>query len=144
MIPKVMSWKRDTVADLESLITSGDTIAVIDIHGVPADSMIEMRKTLRNDMDIRVAKKRLMHLAWANAGQDPETLESLFDGAVQPAIVSTSAKNSFELFTDLKATEAVLIHPMLATDTAVQRSKAFSHSREGVQDALECVSTVAC
>ncbi|MEC8263958.1 MAG: 50S ribosomal protein L10, partial [Candidatus Thermoplasmatota archaeon] len=106
MIPKVMSWKRDTVADLESLITSGETIAVIDIHGVPADSMIEMRKTLRDDMDIRVAKKRLMRLAWANAGQDPETLESLFDGAVQPAIVSTSAKNSFELFTDLKATEA--------------------------------------
>ena len=106
MIPKVMSWKRDTVADLESLITSGETIAVIDIHGVPADSMIEMRKTLRNDMDIRVAKKRLMRLAWANAGEDPETLESLFDGAVQPAIVSTSAKNSFELFTDLKATEA--------------------------------------
>lgn len=106
MIPKVMSWKRDTVADLESLINSGETIAVIDIHGVPADTMIQMRKSLREDMEIRVAKKRLMSLAWENVGQDAETLESLFEGAVQPALVSTSGKNSFELFTELKATEA--------------------------------------
>ena len=77
MIPKVMSWKRDTVADLESLINSGETIAVIDIHGVPADTMIQMRKSLREDMEIRVAKKRLMSLAWKNVGQDAETLESL-------------------------------------------------------------------
>ena len=53
-----MPWKKDTVADLVSLLKSGDTIAVIDIHGVPAGAMIGMRKDLRGSMKIQVAKKR--------------------------------------------------------------------------------------
>ena len=106
MIPKVMSWKRDTVEDLLNIIKSGETLAVIDIHGVPADTMIGMRAGLRENMSIRVAKKRLMRLAWEQAGKDPTVLEELFDGAVQPAVVSTSAYNSFEVFSELKKTEA--------------------------------------
>ncbi len=54
-----MSWKRDTVEDLLNVIKSGETLAVIDIHGVPADTMIGMRAGLRDKMAIRVAKKQL-------------------------------------------------------------------------------------
>ena len=106
MIPKVMSWKKDTVSDLVTLLNSGDTIAVIDIHGVPAGAMIGMRSTLRDSMNIQVAKKRLMRIAWENAGNNSEDLETLFQGVVQPALVSSSAMNSFELFSELKKTEA--------------------------------------
>ncbi|MBT04331.1 MAG: 50S ribosomal protein L10 [Euryarchaeota archaeon] len=101
-----MSWKKDTVSDLVTLLNSGDTIAVIDIHGVPAGAMIGMRSTLRDSMNIQVAKKRLMRIAWENAGNNSEDLETLFQGVVQPALVSTSAMNSFELFSELKKTEA--------------------------------------
>jgi len=106
LIPKVMSWKKDTVSDLVTLLKSGDTIAVIDIHGVPAGAMIGMRSTLRDNMNIQVAKKRLMRIAWENAGNNSEDLETLFQGVVQPALVSSSAMNSFELFSELKKTEA--------------------------------------
>ena len=106
MIPKVRSWKRDTVAHLEAMINSGSTLAVIDIHGVPAGSMIGMRDSLRGDMEIKVAKKQLMRIAWKNAGLEEADLETLFESAVQPAIVSTSKMNSFNLFTELKKTEA--------------------------------------
>ena len=106
MIPKVMSWKRDTVNDLVEVLNNGETLAVIDIHGVPADSMIGMRNNLRSNMRIRVAKKRLMRIAWEQAGKDPAVLEQLFDGAIQPALVSTAAYNSFEVFSELKKTEA--------------------------------------
>ena len=51
-----MSWKKDTVNDLHALLTSGDTIAVIDIHGVPASAMFGMRAELRQSMKIQVAK----------------------------------------------------------------------------------------
>ena len=95
-----MSWKRDTVKDLYDVISSGETLAVIDIHGVPADTMIGMRANLRDNMAIRVAKKRLMRLAWEQAGKDLDVLEELFDGAVQPAVVSTSDYNSFEVFSN--------------------------------------------
>jgi large subunit ribosomal protein L10 len=101
-----MSWKRDTVNDLVEVLNSGETIAVIDIHGVPADSMIGMRNDLRSNMKIRVAKKRLMRIAWKQAGKDLDVLEQLFDGAIQPALVSTADYNSFEVFSELKKTEA--------------------------------------
>jgi large subunit ribosomal protein L10 len=106
LIPKVMSWKKDTVSDLHALLTSGETIAVIDIHGVPASAMFGMRATLRENMKIQVAKKRLMKLAWERAGFNAEDLESLYESAVQPALVSSSHLNSFEMFTELKKTEA--------------------------------------
>ena len=106
MIPKVMSWKKDTVQDLTDLIKSGDTLAVIDIHGVPAGAMLGMRATLRGDMKIQVAKKRLMSIAWERCGLKDENLNELFQGAVQPALVSSSSLNSFKLFDELKKTEA--------------------------------------
>ncbi|MBT4920225.1 MAG: 50S ribosomal protein L10 [Euryarchaeota archaeon] len=106
MIPKVMSWKKDTVSDLLGLLNSGETLAVIDIHGVPAGAMIGMRATLRDNMKIQVAKKQLMRLAWEQAGNNSEDLDSLFQGVVQPALVSSSTMNSFEMFSELKKTEA--------------------------------------
>ena len=89
MIPKVVSWKKDTVKDLVDLLKSGDTIGVIDVHGVPAGAMLGMRASLRSDMNIQVAKKRLMSIAWERAGYDDSNLNELFEGAVQPALVST-------------------------------------------------------
>ena len=101
-----MSWKKDTVSDLLGLLNSGETLAVIDIHGVPAGAMIGMRATLRDNMKIQVAKKQLMRLAWEQAGNNSEDLDSLFQGVVQPALVSSSTMNSFEMFSELKKTEA--------------------------------------
>jgi len=106
LIPKVVSWKKDTVSDLHSLLTSGETLAVIDIHGVPASAMFGMRAELRSSMKIQVAKKRLMKIAWERAGYDLSDLENLYASAVQPALVSSSTLNSFEVFTELKKTEA--------------------------------------
>jgi len=106
LIPKVVSWKKDTVKDLVSLLNSGDTLAVIDIHGVPAGAMLGMRATLRTGMSIQVAKKRLMRIAWGQAGHSVDSLDVLFDGAIQPALVSSANLNSFEMFTELKKTEA--------------------------------------
>ena len=106
MIPKVVSWKKDTVQDLVDLLKGGDTVAVIDIHGVPAGAMLGMRATLRSDMNIQVAKKRLMSIAWERAGFKDSNLEELFQGAVQPALVSSANLNSFQMFTELKQPEA--------------------------------------
>ena len=107
MIPKVAPWKKDTVSSLVDKVNAGSTLAIIDIHGVPADTMINMRADLRDKMAIQVAKKRLMKLAWENAGRELSELDSLFEGAVQPALVSTQSLNSFELFTELKRQKQV-------------------------------------
>ncbi len=105
MIPKVASWKKDTVSSLTDMLKNGGTIAVIDIHGVPASAMIGMRAGLRSQLNIQVAKKRLMKLAWEAVGNDFSDLEELYASAVQPALVQSNI-NSFELFSELKKTEA--------------------------------------
>tara|TARA_B100000424_G_scaffold167986_2_gene129237 strand:+ start:3031 stop:4044 length:1014 start_codon:yes stop_codon:yes gene_type:complete len=105
LIPKVSPWKKDTLASLTEMLNKGGTFAVIDIHGVPADAMLGMRAGLRSNMNIQVAKKRLMKLAWEASGNDFSDLEELYKSAVQPALVQTDM-NSFEVFTELKKTEA--------------------------------------
>tara|TARA_A200000159_G_scaffold145156_1_gene150575 strand:- start:192 stop:1202 length:1011 start_codon:yes stop_codon:yes gene_type:complete len=105
LIPKVSPWKKDTVASLTDMLSKGGTLAVIDIHGVPAGAMLGMRANLRSSMSIQVAKKRLMKLAWEATGNDFSDLEELYSSAVQPALVQTDM-NSFEVFSELKKTEA--------------------------------------
>lgn len=105
MIPKVSPWKKDTVSALTEMLKSGGTFAVIDIHGVPADSMLGMRAGLRGKMEIQVAKKRLMKLAWEATGHDFADLEEMYSSAIQPALISSSL-NSFDVFTELKKTES--------------------------------------
>ena len=105
MIPKVANWKKDAVSSLSDLVNGGGTLAVIDIHGVPAGAMLGMREDLRSNMNIQVAKKRLMKIAWENAGHDFADLEELYASAVQPALVQTDM-NSFKVYSELKKTEA--------------------------------------
>jgi large subunit ribosomal protein L10 len=105
LIPKVANWKKDTVSSLSELVNGGGTLAVIDIHGVPAGAMLGMREDLRSNMNIQVAKKRLMKIAWENAGHDFADLEELYASAVQPALVQTDM-NSFKVYSELKKTEA--------------------------------------
>ncbi|RJU85927.1 MAG: 50S ribosomal protein L10 [Candidatus Poseidoniales archaeon] len=105
MIPKVASWKKDTVSSLTEMLSNGGTIAVIDIHGVPASAMLGMRAGLRSKVAIQVAKKRLMKIAWEATGNDFADLEELYSSAVQPALLQTDM-SSFEVFAELKKTEA--------------------------------------
>ena len=106
MIPKVASWKEGTVGKLTEVINLGGTFGIIDVHGVPANSMLGMRETLRPIMSINVSKKKLLRRAWTNAGKDTAHLDSLLEGAVQPALIQSSEMNSFDLFRELKKTEA--------------------------------------
>ena len=105
MIPKVAPWKKDTVSSLTEMLSNGGTIAVIDIHGVPASAMLGMRAGLRSKVAIQVAKKRLMKIAWEATGNDFADLEELYSSAVQPALLQTDM-SSFEVFAELKKTEA--------------------------------------
>jgi large subunit ribosomal protein L10 len=47
-----------------------------------------------------------MSIAWERCGLKDENLDELFQGAVQPALVSSSSLNSFKMFDELKKTEA--------------------------------------
>ncbi|HIF49074.1 MAG TPA: 50S ribosomal protein L10 [Cytophagales bacterium] len=104
MIPKVAGWKKDSVSELADIFGREGSIAVIDVAGVPASNMIDMRNTLRDRMSITMAKKSLMRIAWLEAERSAEELESLLENAEQPCVVHSEAMNAFEIFSELEKT----------------------------------------
>ena len=101
---KIAPWKRDRVGELAAILSSDGVLGVVDIGGVPAKNMLSMRKDLRNSMSITMAKKTLMRLAWEQSGRPMGDLDTLLDGAIQPAIVHTDSMNAFQLFSELEKT----------------------------------------
>ena len=43
MMAKAAPWKYGTISKLSEDISRGGTLAIIDIHGIPADAMLGMR-----------------------------------------------------------------------------------------------------
>ena len=106
MIPKIAPWKKTVADKIEEVVRKGGVLAVIDVHGVPAGVMLGIRADLRKNMEIIVAKKTLIKLAWEKVGLNGDDLDALFGNAVQPALVQTNDYSSFDLFKELKKTEA--------------------------------------
>jgi large subunit ribosomal protein L10 len=104
VIPKVAGWKKDRVSELKEIFSSDGVVAVVDVSGVPASNMIDMRNTLRERMNITMAKKSLMRIAWSDAGRPEEEIEALLEGAEQPCVVHSESMNAFEIFGELEKT----------------------------------------
>ncbi|MDP6213284.1 MAG: 50S ribosomal protein L10, partial [Candidatus Thalassarchaeaceae archaeon] len=104
MIPKVAGWKKDRVSELTEIFNSDGVVAVVDVSGVPASNMIDMRNTLRERMSITMAKKSLMRIAWSNAGRPESEIEALLEGAHIPCVVHSDSMNAFEIFGELEKT----------------------------------------
>ena len=104
MIPKVAGWKKDRVSELTEIFNSDGVVAVVDVSGVPASNMIDMRNTLRERMSITMAKKSLVRIAWSNAGRPESEIEALLEGAHIPCVVHSDSMNAFEIFGELEKT----------------------------------------
>lgn len=104
MIPKISPWKKDRVGVLTDLLKQGGVVGIIDVEGVPATAMLGMRKTLREQITLTMAKKTLVRRAWKKAGLSEEELDSLFDGVRLPMIVHSNTINAFQLFAELDKT----------------------------------------
>jgi len=104
LIPKAAQWKKDRVGQLEEIIKSEGVIGIVDISGVPATNMLDMRANLRDGMTATMAKKTLIRRAWENAGLDSNHLDTLLDGVVQPMLVHSDKYNAFQLYAELDKT----------------------------------------
>ena len=101
---KVAPWKKDRVSELTEILSNDGIVGIVDIGGVPAGNMLDMRSSLRDQMTMTMAKKTLIRLAWEQAGLPEDGLGQLLDGAAQPCIVHSESLNSFELFAELDKT----------------------------------------
>ena len=104
MMAKATQWKVDRVGELTELLSSDGIIGIVDVAGVPAQAMLEMRSTLRTGMTLTMAKKSLFRRAWNEAGLPEEQMETMFETAQQPMIVHSKSLNISQLFQQLDQT----------------------------------------
>ncbi len=104
MIPKISEWKKGRVSELSDLLGKPGVIGVVDVEGVPATNMLDMRNDLRDTMTLTMAKKTLVRRAWESTGLSEQELDALLNGVTQPMLVHSDQLNAFQLFAELQKT----------------------------------------
>ena len=106
--------KQDVVDEFTELIEDHSVIAAVNIQGLPAKQLNEMRADLRGKAILKVGKKTLMRRAFEATNRDD--LVDLADHFVgMPALLFTE-ENPFKLFQRLKETKTSA--PIKAGQTA--------------------------
>ena len=94
----VAEWKKEEVNELKGIIGEHDVICIVDLMNIPAKQLQEMRRTLKGNAVIRMAKINLINLALEDCNADKNNIVDLsehMDGQV--AIIATEM-NPFKLY----------------------------------------------
>jgi large subunit ribosomal protein L10 len=100
----VAQWKHGEVAEITSLLTHHKIIGIIDIGGIPAPQLQQMRGGIRAKAQIRSAKNTLILKALDEAEKQVPGISALKDEVYNQAAVITTDINPFALFREIKAT----------------------------------------
>ena len=95
--------KKEVVNEFKELVNEYDVVAAVNVEGLPAKQLSEMRANLRGNAVVRVGKKTLMGRALEAEGEKGiMELTENFRG--MPALLFTN-ENPFSLFQRLKETK---------------------------------------
>jgi len=103
----VAEWKFGEVKELTDLLTKSKVVGIVNVGGIPAPQMQQMRQSLHGSATIRSAKNNLLFLALDEADKQIKgmaDLKELISG--QSAIIATDM-NPFKLFAQLKASRTM-------------------------------------
>ncbi|MFH1100875.1 MAG: 50S ribosomal protein L10 [Methanobacteriota archaeon] len=107
MTTHVADWKYKEVEQLTTLITSKKVIGVIEIGGIPAPQLQQMRKNMGTVAVIRSAKNSLIIKAVEEAGKSITGLDQLKTSVKGQAALIVTDMNPFKLFSQVKATRTM-------------------------------------
>jgi large subunit ribosomal protein L10 len=103
----IAEWKLGEVKKLSDLLTEKKVIGIVEIGGIPAPQMQQMRSNLHDIATIRSAKNRLILRALDEAEKQVKGISQLKETITsQTAIISTEL-NPFKLFAKIKATRTM-------------------------------------
>ncbi len=96
--------KKTTVKLMTEKLKEYPIIGVLNMEQLPGKNLAKMRKQLRDDVEIIMAKKRLIRIAFKDSGKkDIEKLDDYLKG--MPALLFTK-ENPFKLFKTLKKNQS--------------------------------------
>jgi large subunit ribosomal protein L10 len=103
----VAEWKYGEVKELTDLLTSNKVVGIVEIGGIPAPQMQQMRSNLHGSASIRSAKNNLIHRALDDADKQVKGIAILKESVGgQTAIISTEM-SPFRLFAQIKSTRTM-------------------------------------
>ena len=100
----VAQWKHEEVAELTTLLTNHKIIGIIDIGGIPAPQLQQMRDGIRAKAQIRSAKNTLLLRALDKAEKHVKGISALKEEVNGQAAIIATDVNPFALFKEIKAT----------------------------------------
>ncbi len=100
----VAAWKKDMVSELVQDMTDYPVVAIIDLHGIPAQQLQEMRAGLRGSAKLKMTKNNLMLLALDQASEKKSGIEALKENIHGQCAILVTESNPFKLFKVLAAT----------------------------------------
>ena len=100
---EISAWKKEEVEKLKNLLETSPVLGVVDIEGIPAFQMQQMRAKLRGTANLVVSRNTLINKAIDQSDREGiEELEEYISG--QTALVSTDL-NPFKLFNRMEKTK---------------------------------------
>ncbi|MFA6331838.1 MAG: 50S ribosomal protein L10 [Methanoregula sp.] len=96
------AWKHDEVADIEKNAKAYKLIGLVDMYGIPAQQVQQIRRNLRGTAVIKVTRNTLIKHAFNEIGGDAKNLSKFISG--HSAIIFTN-DNPFRLFKQLEKTK---------------------------------------
>jgi large subunit ribosomal protein L10 len=96
------SWKKDEVADIKANAKKFTLIGLVDMYGIPAQQVQQIRRNLRGKAVIKVTRNTLIKHAFEEMGGDVKGLSKYISG--HSAMIFTN-DNPFKLFKQLEKTK---------------------------------------
>jgi len=96
------AWKKDEVADIKKHAKEFTLIGLVDMYGIPAQQVQQIRRNLRGKAVIKVTRNTLIEHALGEIGGDAKGLTKFISGH---SAVIFSNDNPFKLFKQLEKTK---------------------------------------
>jgi large subunit ribosomal protein L10 len=94
----VSKAKKAEVESLVKLLTESNVVGLAGIQGIPASSMLQMRRNLRAEATMKVTKNTLLRIALKEASAGKPGIEQLIERIDGPTCVIATKMNPFRLY----------------------------------------------
>ncbi|HVL47213.1 MAG TPA: 50S ribosomal protein L10 [Candidatus Thermoplasmatota archaeon] len=98
----VAKWKKDEVKSLVDMLRANPVIGVAQVDGIPSAQMQTMRKNLRADATIKIAKSTLLRIALKELEKERPGAAKLADAMNGSTALIATKMNPFKLYKRLE------------------------------------------
>jgi len=95
-------WKKEEISTIKQLVGEYKLVGLVDMYGIPAQQIQDIRRNLRNRAELRMTRNTLIRHALDELGGGVEQLGDRIDG--HSALIFTN-ENPFKLFATLEKTK---------------------------------------